>query len=129
MSMERNIQRHFVLPKSISLNVDFVNIAIDMDWPSYHEPRTSADDDDGMAMSIATIASLWRPALSQTVYAFSYHGICMSTHALLPCALAMMSQHNHRIKFPKCGFHKISNKPTQGQRQMYNGPIAQLMKR
>ena len=34
----------------------------------------------------------------------------MSTHALLPCALAVISQHNHRINFPKCGFHEISNK-------------------
>ena len=51
---------------------------------------------------------------------FSYHGICMSTHALLLCALAMISQHNHRTKFPKCGFHEISNKPSHGQRQMQN---------
>ena len=99
MSMERKIRRHFVLPRLISLNVDFVNIAIGMDWPSYHEPRTSADDDDSMAMSIAMIASLWRPALSQTVYAFfiSWYSH-VNTCALALCACNDEStQSQHKI--------------------------------
>ena len=51
--------------------------------------------------------------VSQQIYRCSYQLVCMSTHALLLCSLAMFCRNNNNIHCLRCCFNEISNTPTQ----------------